>query len=277
MLMKKELGKTIVIQNDTLIGTFLTDHYQNCTFVFRNCTFLNFEFHSRKNAIEFSSENRFCEKMVLEASKVVIKSPINTENLDSLFITGNLFKMSEGTNLKATGEVSIMVDLVSLQRNKIESLFSLTLQSKQETLYRNCVFSGKNGMKISTLCGNMRIENTELKVTDAKVKEVEEERINGLYLSCYGVDTSMYLLGNTIKTDVLEIIHPNHMIVQNTELEKIREYGRFLSRNHEHQAQIISYSYIEPEIKLDHFYTAVEPKNKSKILELFGFTFKKGA
>lgn len=278
--MSREYGKVIVIHDDTLIGKFQTDGYENCTFVFKNCTFLNFEFCSRRNLLEFSSGNRLCEKIVLDAYKVVMKEHVNTENLESLSINGGYFKMPEGMNMRASGDISIISDIQSFKKNRIESLSALTLQSSNgTTVYRDCSFIGRYGVKISTLRGNLRVEHSEIEVTDSKVKAFEEERLNGIYLSCYGIGSHMHLLGNVMKTDVLEIIHPNYMVVQNTELDKTGEYGRFLSRNQERNGQLISHSYIDEETILDHFYTPIESekRNKLKILELFGMAFKKSA
>lgn len=278
--MSKQNGKIIVIHDDTLIGKFPTDEYSNCTFVFKNCTFLNFEFYSRRNALEFASGNRFCEKIALDAAKIVMKETVNTENLESLSINGGYFKMPEGMNLRASGDISIISDIQSLKKNRIESLSALTLQSSTgTTVYRECTFIGRYGVKISALKGNLRIEQSEMQVTDSKVKTFEEDHLNGIYLSCYGIGTKMHLISNVIKTDVLEVNHPNYMVVENTELDKTGEYGRFLSRNHEKNGRIISYNYIDAETLLDKFYEQAEvgKGNKSKILELIGFAFKKSA
>lgn len=278
--MSRQYGKTIIIHDDTLIGRFAIDGYENCTFVFQNCTFLNFEFYSRRNSIEFSNGNRFCESIVLDAAKVVMKETVNTENLGALSINGGYFKMPEGANMRASGDISIISDIQSFHKNRIESLSALTLQSSTgTTVYRDCAFIGKYGVKISTLKGNLRIEHSEIEVTDSKVKTFEEERLNGIYLSCYGVGTRMHLLGSVIKTDVLEVTHPNYMVVENTELSKAGEYGRFLSRNQERNGKVVSHSYIEEQTLLDQFYDQIEAEkgNKSKILELIGFAFKRSA
>ena len=105
------------------------------------------------------------------------------------------------------------------------------------------------------------------------MKEYDDEKINGAYISCYGALSHMYLLNSIIKTDVLEINHPNYMVVKNTELQRAREYGRFLSRNQENINQVFNYNYIEEETPLEQFYKPIEEekKGKSKILELFGF------
>lgn len=278
--MSKQNGKTIVIHDDTLIGKFPADEYLNCTFVFQNCTFLNFEFYSRRNALEFATGNRFCERIVLDAAKIVMKEAVDTENLASLSINGGYFKMPEGMNMRASGDISIISDIQSFKKNRIESLSAVTLQSSTgTTVYRDCTFIGRYGVKISTLKGNLRIEHSEMKVTDAKVRTFEEEHLNGIYLSCYGIGTKMHLLENVIKTDVLEVNHPNYMVVENTELEKAGEYGRFLSRNHEKKGKVMSHNYIDKETLLDQFYEQIEVEkgNKSKILELIGFAFKKSA
>ncbi len=278
--MSKHYGKTIVIHDDTLIGRFSTDGCENCTFVFQNCTLLNFEFCSRRNSIEFINGNRLCESVVLDAAKVVIKEFVGTENLESLSINGGYFRMPEGMNMRASGDISIISDIQSFSKNRIESLSALTLQSSTgTTVYRNCSFIGRYGVKISALKGNLRIEHSEIEVTDSRVKTFEEDHLNGIYLSCYGIGTRMHLLGNVIKTDVLEVTHPNYMVVTNTELDKAGEYGRFLSRNQERNGQIISHSYIEEQTLLDQFYSKIEAEkeNKSKILELIGIAFKKSA
>lgn len=278
--MSRKYGKTIMVRDDTLIGKFSTDEYENCIFVFQNCTLLNFEFYSRRNSIEFINGNRFCESITLDAAKVVMKEAVNTENLGALFINGGYFKMPEGMNMRASGDISIISDIQSFNKNRIESLSALTLQSSTgTTVYRDCAFIGRYGVKISALKGNLRIEHSEIEATDSKVKMFEEEHLNGIYLSCYGVGTRMHLLGSVIKTDVLEVTHPNYMVVENTELDKAGDYGRFLSRNQEKNGQVISHSYIEKQTLLDQFYEQieVEKENKSKILELIGFAFKKSA
>ncbi len=278
--MSRQYGKTIVIHDDTLIGKFPTDGYENCTFIFKNCTFLNFEFYSRRNSLEFSIGNRLCEKIVLDAYKVVMKEAVNTENLGALSINGGYFRMPEGMNMRASGDISIVSDIQSFNKNRIESLSALTLQSSTgTTVYRDCAFVGRYGVKISALKGNLRIEHSEIEVTDSKVKTFEEDHLNGIYLSCYGTGSRMHLLGNVIKTDVLEVTHPNYMVVENTELDKAGEYGRFLSRNQEKSGKLISHSYIEEQTLLDQFYEQIEVEkgNKSKILELIGFAFKKSA
>lgn len=280
MNMSRQYGKTIVIHDDTLIGKFLTDGYENCTFVFQNCTFLNFEFYSRINSLEFSSGNRFCERVILDATKIIMKEAVNTENLESLSVNGGYFRMPDGMNMRASGDISIRSDIQSFKKNRIESLSALTLQSSTgTTLYQDCVFIARYGIKISALKGNLRIEHSEIEVTDSRVKTFEEDHLNGIYLSCYGIGTRMHLLGNVIKTDVLEVTHPNYMVVANTELDKAGEYGRFLSRNQERNGQVISHSYIAEQTILDSFYDQIEAEkgNKSKILKLIGIAFKKSA
>ena len=69
------------------------------------------------------------------------------------------------------------------------------------------------------------------------------------------------------------------MVVENTELSKAGDYGRFLSRNQEKNGQIMSHNYIDEQTILDQFYEQIEVEkgNKSKILELIGIAFKKSA
>lgn len=276
--MAKEYGKIIVIQDDTLNGFFSTDGYENCTFVFRNCTLINFEFRSRKNSIELTMGDKLCEGVVLDAPKVIMKEQVNTENLDHISINGGYFKMLEGTSLKAFGDIFIASDIQSLKKNKVESMGSIVLQSSYgTTLYSSCQFRAKYGIKVSALRGDLKIENSTINVTNSDVKALYDDQMNGVYLLGYGIHSKMYLLGNMIQTDVLEITHPNYMVVHNTELNKTGEYGRFLSRNQESNGQVLSHSYIEEETLLDHFYTSIEEEKgkKSKILELFKSTFKK--
>lgn len=278
--MSKEYGKILVIHDDTLFGKFPTEDYENCTFVFKNCTFINFEFRSRKNAIEFLDGNKFCESIYLDAVKVIGKAMIDTSNLETLSIDGGYLKMPEGMSIRTMGDISISSDIQSLQRNRLESMSGLTLQSSNGvTTYQNCEFIGKSGVKISTLRGDLRIENCEMEAIASNVKGFDDEQLNGVHISCYGVGAHMYLLNSDIKTDVLEITHPNYMVVRNTDLYKVGDYGRFLSRNHEKLGQVLSHNYIESETSLDQFYQSIEleKKNKSKILELFGSAFKKSA
>lgn len=276
--MAKEYGKLIVIQDDTLNGFFPTGGYENCTFVFQNCTLINFEFRSRKNSIELAMGDHLCEKIILDAPKVILKEQVNTENLDYISINGGYFKMPEGAHLNAFGDIFIASDIQSMKKNKIESMGSIVLQSSYgTTLYSSCQFRAKCGIKISALRGDLKIDNSIIHVTNSDVKALYDDQMNGVYLLGYGVHSKMYLLGNTIQTDVLEITHPNHMIVHDTELNKIGEYGRFLSRNQESNGQVLSHSYIEEETVLDHFYSfnEEEKRKKTKILELFKSTFKR--
>ncbi len=271
--MSKISGKTIIIRNETLFGSFPADDYENCTLVFKNCTFIDFKFFSRKNSIELQAGNQFCESILLDAKKVIMKDTVNTENLTSLTINGGYFKMPEGAELRALSDLSISSDIQSLKKNRLVSLSGLILQSSYgTTVYRDCTLIGKYGVKISALKGDLRIENCEIKVTDSKVKEEVDEHLNGVYLSCYGSNSHMHLVGDIVKTDILECTHPNYMVVRNTGLYKIGEYGRFLSRNQEIPGQILSQNYLEDETLLDEFYPTIEiKKNKSKILGLFGF------
>lgn len=271
--MSKIYGKTIIIRNETLFGSFPANDYENCTLVFKNCTFIDFEFFSRRNCIELQAGNQFCESVLLDAKKVIMKDGINTENLTSLCINGGYFKMPEGAELSALSDLSISSDIQSLKKNKLVSLSSLTLQSSYgTTVYQGCKIVGKYGVKISALKGDLRIENCEIEVTDAKTRGIlDDEHLNGVYLSCYGSNSHMHLVGDKLKTDVLECTHPNYMVVRNTGLYKIGEYGRFLSRNQEIPGHILSQNYLEEETLLDEFYPTIEiKKNKSKILELFG-------
>lgn len=278
--MSKEYGKVIVIKDETLTSKFRTEDFENCTFIFENCTLMNFYFRSTKNSIEFSSGNTFCESIYLDAKKVIIKEKIHTENLDSLSINGGYFKMPEGATLKAFGSIAISSDIQSLKNNCITTMSTLILQSSiGTTTYQNCSFTSKYGIKIATLRGNLKIENCELNVTDANPKISECDHLNGIYLSCYGKNSRMQLISNIIKTDILEIVHPNYMMVHNTELYRMNGYGRLLSRNQEHLNKVMSYNYIEEETHLDQFYQAIEleKNNPSKILGLFGIAFKKSA
>lgn len=278
--MSKEYGKILVIHDDTLFGSFPTEDYENCTLVFKNCTFINFKFRSRVNSIEFLEGNKFCESISLDAPKVIMKSNINTDNLERLSINGGYFKMPEGMNIRAVEDIQIASDIQSLKHNRIESMAGLTLQSSYgTTVYQDCEFKGKYGIKISALRGDLRMEGCELEVTDSNVKELEDDYINGIHISCYGNGSHMYLLNSDLKTDVLEITHPSYMVVHNANLYKVGDHGRFLSRNQEHIGQVTSHSYIESETLLDRFYKQIEieKRNKSKILELFGSAFKKSA
>ena len=271
--MSKEYNKTITIQNETLIGKFPVENYDNCNIIFQNCTFIGFDFHSNRNSIEFQGKNTFCETIYLEAYKIIIKENIDTNNLNSLSIHASFLKIREGMEIKGAGDIRIISDMLSLQNNKIESMTDLMIQSSIEASYQNCIFTGKNGVKITTLRGNLKLENSKVEVTDSRMKEYDDEKINGAYISCYGALSHMYLLNSIIKTDVLEINHPNYMVVKNTELQRAREYGRFLSRNQENIIQVFNYNYIEEETPLEQFYKPIEEekKGKSKILELFGF------
>lgn len=269
--MSKVSGKTIIVHDDTLFGKFQMDDYEHCTFLFKNCTFINFRFYSRTNTIELLGENRFCESIDLDAPRVVLRETVNTDNLISLSINGGYFKMLEGTALKALGPISITSDIQSFHKNKLETYASLTLQSSHGmTSYENSELIGKTGVKISSLRGNLKIENCTIDASESKLKDTEKEKINGVYLACYGVSTHMQLENNMITTDVLEIIHPNEIIVQKTELYKRGDYGRFFSRNHENPRQVQSHSYIDSETQLDQFYQSKTEENKIKILELFG-------
>ncbi len=269
--MSKVLGKTIIVHDETLFGTFQMTDYEHCTFLFKNCTLMNFKFHSRTNTIELLSENKFCESIYLDAPKVTFRENVDTSNLTSLSINGGCFKMLEGTTLKALGRISITSDVQSFQKNKLESLSSLTLQSTYGTTsYENSELIGKTGIKISTLHGNLRINNCKLVALESKMKEVEQESINGVYLACYGTNTHMRLTRSTITSDVLEIIHPNEIEVEETELYKQGEYGRFFSQNQENPKQTRTHNYIDQQTDLGQFYQSEPEKNKTKILELFG-------
>lgn len=276
--MAKEYRKIFIIPDDTIFGMFPTEDYEYCTFIFKNCTFVNFEFCSRMNSIEIV-DCKFCEKVKLDARNVVIKESLDTNNLESLSINGKYFRMPEGTKITASKEISIASDIQSLKNNTIEGADSLTLQSTEgTTTYQNCHFKAKYGIKISMLKGNLKLENSEVEVTDSNVKEHEDNHMNGISIACYGKGTHMYLLNNNIKTDVLNVNHPNYIVVKNTELYKVGEHGRFLSRNQEHFEQLISHSYIDYQTVLDSFYKSEQKEkvNQSKILQLFS-SFKKSA
>lgn len=272
--MSKINQKTILIKDETLFGTFPVEDYQNCILMFQNCTFIKFQFRSQDSSIEFLNGNIFCETILLDASKVVMKEFINTKNLESLSINGRYFKMPKGMNIKAVGDISIKSDIHLFQNNKLESMTGITLQSSGGiTVYQNCEFIGKYGVKISKLRGDLQIENCEIEVTESEIKERDDDNLNGVSISCYGKNSHFSLLDTNIKTDVLEVIHPNQVSIHNTNLYREKEYGRFLSRNQECPVQVFNYNYIEAETLLDTFYkSAIEgKKNKSKILELLGF------
>lgn len=271
--MSKTYGKAIAICNETLFGNFPANDYENCTIIFKNCTFIDFQFFSRANSIELHAGNTFCESILLDATKVIMKESINTENLTSLSINGGYFKMPEGAQLRALSDLSISSDIQSFKKNHLESLSSVMLQSSYgTTVYQDCEFIGKHGVKISALKGDLKIENCLIEATASRVDNQDENCLNGIYLSCYGSRSHMYLVDDIVKTDVLECTHPNYMVVRNTELYKIGEYGRFLSRNQEIPGHILSQNYLEEETSLDEFYPTIEAKkNKLKLLELFGF------
>lgn len=264
-------NQAILIRDEILSGTFDSDGYQHCKFIFDNCKFVNFDFDSSCNAVELSKGNVFYENVHFNALALKIKSEINCVNLNVLSLSGEKVEIMPELSITAYNGISIY-SRQNLNLSKMHLSSSvIDIQSTYGTTRLNaCKIYAEQGCKITNTQGNLEMMQCKIHIPKASLDD-DGKKISGVILQCFSQNGILKLDKVKIKTDVLEIYHPSRIYNENVVLIKETDTGRLSI----HGNKTICYHYIEPELELSKFLkNTVELKSTnqtSKIKQLLKF------
>lgn len=260
-------NQIIIIRNEILSGTFDSDGYSHCKFIFENCKFVNFDFDSSQNAVELLEGNVFYENIKWNPSQIKIKKDINCTNLETISISANKVEIEPNLQIRSNNGISIYANDLQLKEIKLSSSIIDIQSTYGITTLKNCKILTEQGCKITNTQGGLELTNCKIKNKNANLKD-DGKKINGVIIQCFYQNGILKMDKTKIGTNLLEIYHPNKVYINDVSILKEHENGRLSL----HGNKTICYNYIESNLELSKFLkTTIEKRtteHTSKIKQL---------